>query len=67
MVFTPRAERVARKLKRERVIVCLNCKRFDRCNDIGNFEECASFEKTGCEAWRDETLAAFVGCQEFSY
>ena len=34
---------VDRKLKTERVQVCLNCKRFTDCNNIGKFEECEDF------------------------
>jgi hypothetical protein len=40
-----------RKLKRERVEVCLNCKKFVECDDIGEFEVCADFEKVEKEAW----------------
>jgi hypothetical protein len=40
-----------RKLKRERVEVCLNCKRFVNCDDIGKFEDCADFEEVEVEAW----------------
>jgi hypothetical protein len=38
-------ESLARKLKRERVEVCLNCKKFVKCDDIGKFEECVEFEE----------------------
>ena len=34
---------VERKLKIERVQVCLNCTRFTDCEDIGRFEECEDF------------------------
>lgn len=34
-----------RKLKRERVEACLNCKKFVKCDDIGKFEECVDFEE----------------------
>lgn len=34
-------EELERKLKRERVEVCLNCKRIVKCDSIGIFEECA--------------------------
>lgn len=40
-----------RKLKRERVEVCLNCEKFVKCEEIGKFEECASFEEIKDEAW----------------
>jgi hypothetical protein len=36
-------DELERKLKRERVEVCLNCKRFVKCDDIGKFEECDDF------------------------
>ena len=35
-----------RKLKRERVEACLNCKRFVVCNEIGENVECDHFEET---------------------
>ena len=38
-------EDLERKLKRERVDACLNCKRFVKCDEIGRFEECAQFEE----------------------
>jgi len=34
-------EELERKLKRERVEACLNCKKFVECDSIGKFEECA--------------------------
>jgi len=37
--------------KRWRVTVCLNCKKFVECEDIGKFEECADFEEVQEEAW----------------
>ena len=40
-----------RKLKRERVEVCLNCKNFLKCEDIGKFEECADFDEVEDETW----------------
>jgi hypothetical protein len=40
-----------RKLKRERVTVCLNCKKFVECDDIGKFEECCGFVEVEGEAW----------------
>jgi hypothetical protein len=40
-------ESLAHKLKRERVEVCLHCKKFVRCDNIGKFVECASFEEAG--------------------
>jgi hypothetical protein len=44
------SEDIEKKLKRERVEVCLNCKKFVECGDIGKFEECAGFEEVECEA-----------------
>jgi hypothetical protein len=44
-------EELERKLKRERVEACLNCKRFVNCENIGKFEECGNFEEVKCEAW----------------
>jgi len=38
-------EELERKLKRERVEVCLNCKTFVKCDNIGKFEECVEFEE----------------------
>jgi hypothetical protein len=32
-----------RKLKRERVQMCINCKHFVECDDIGKLEECVDF------------------------
>jgi hypothetical protein len=43
-------DQMARKLKRERVEVCLNCQRFSDCRSIGEFEECKDFEARD-EAW----------------
>jgi hypothetical protein len=44
-------EELPRKLKRERVEACLNCKRFICCNEIGQYEVCPHFEETKAEAW----------------
>jgi len=40
-----------RKLKRENVEVCLNCKRFVRCESVGRFIECEDFVEVEDEAW----------------
>jgi len=40
-----------KKLKRERVEVCLNCKKLVKCDSIGKFEECADFEEVESEVW----------------
>jgi len=45
------SEEIEKKLKRERVEVCFNCKKFVECEDIGKFEECAGFEEVKSEAW----------------
>jgi hypothetical protein len=42
---------LAHKLKRERLTVCLNCKRFAERDEIGKFEECVDFEEVKCESW----------------
>jgi len=42
-------EGLERKLKRERVEACLNCKRFVKCDSIGRYEECVDFEEVECE------------------
>jgi len=44
-------EMLERKLKRERVEACLNCKKFVGCDDIGKFVECVEFEEVEGEAW----------------
>jgi len=44
-------EELEKKLKREHVEACLNCKKFVKCNNIGKFEECADFEEVKGEAW----------------
>ena len=44
-------EVLERKLKRERVEACLNCKKLVECGDIGKFVECVDFEEVEGEAW----------------
>ncbi len=44
-------EELKRKLKRERVEICLNCKHFVECNCIGKFEDCVDFVEVENEAW----------------
>jgi len=34
-----------RKQKTERLEVCLNCKKFVKCGNIGKFEECVDFSE----------------------
>lgn len=46
-------ESVARKLKRERVTVCLNCRKLVKCDNIGKFEECVDFEEVEGDARRE--------------
>ena len=36
-------EELKRKLKIERVEICLNCQLFVECECVGKFEECANF------------------------
>jgi hypothetical protein len=43
-------EELNRKLKRERVKACLNCRKFVRCQDIGKYVECGHFEEVEGEA-----------------
>ena len=38
-----------RKLKTERVEVCLNCNLFTECENVGKFEECQNFLEVECE------------------
>lgn len=35
-----------KKMKIERIEMCLNCERMVKCCNIGKFEECADFEET---------------------
>jgi len=44
-------ENLAHKLKRERVEVCLHCKKFLKCDNIGKFVECADFEEVIGDIW----------------
>jgi len=44
-------DNLERKLKRERIEVCLNCKHFVECNCIGKFDEYSYFEEAEGEAW----------------
>ena len=43
------SEDLERKLKTERVEACLNCQRFTKCDDIGQFVECAEFMEVEAE------------------
>jgi hypothetical protein len=51
-------ESLAHKLKRERVGVCLNCEKFDRCHSIGEYEECFDFKEVEGEAWMIRELCS---------
>jgi len=42
-------EGLERKLKLERVAVCLNCRWFVECCNVGEFEECADFVEVDVE------------------
>lgn len=42
-------EELKRKLKIERVEICLNCQLFVGCDCVGKFEECADFLEVGSE------------------
>lgn len=54
-------EDIEKKLKRERVQICLNCKRFATCDDVGKFEECVDFEEVEGESWDIKKLD---GCSD---
>ena len=43
MLIIMTSEELNRKLKRERIEVCSNCKKFLNCENIGKFEECGDF------------------------
>lgn len=51
MMSEKMSEELDRKLKRERIETCLNCKRLTECKDIGKFEECSCFDEVDGEAW----------------
>jgi hypothetical protein len=53
-------EVLERKLKRERVEACLNCKKFARCDDIGKFEECADYDEV-----ENEKMIVIVKLSEY--
>ena len=53
-------EELERKLKKERVEVCLHCKKFVKCDDIGEFEECIDFEEVDDEAWVMTVLSELI-------
>ena len=44
---------VEKKLKRERIEICLNCEKFVDCDNIGKFEpcHCPDFVEVEGEAW----------------
>jgi len=61
-------EKLEKKLKRERVEVCLNCKNFLNCEDIGRFEDCADFVEVEEETWaikKNSTLVRANTCTTF--
>jgi len=45
------SEELEKKLKRESVQVCLNCRKFLHCKDVGQFEECQDFDEVEDEVW----------------
>jgi len=49
LMIEMKEEELERKLKREHVEACLNCKKFVKCEDIGKYVECGEFEED--EAW----------------
>jgi hypothetical protein len=42
-------ESLEHKLKRERVEVCLHCRKFVECDNIGKSVECVDLEEVDCE------------------
>lgn len=44
-------EKLKRKLRRERVELCMNCERFVNCQDVGELEQCEKFLEIKNEAW----------------
>lgn len=51
MMSKMKSGRLDRKLKLERIEVCLNCKNFLNCESIGKFEECEEFVEVEGETW----------------
>ena len=43
-------EKSERKLKRERVEACLNCKKFEQCDSIGKFVECVEYSEVDAKS-----------------
>jgi len=39
------------KLERERIEVCMNCKRLLKCENVGKLEDCKEFVEVEKEAW----------------
>ncbi len=56
-----KSEILEKKLKTERVEVCLNCKLFTDCDDIGRFVECEDF----LEVEREEMMV-IVGLDKYA-
>lgn len=57
-------EELERKLKRERVEICLNCKKFVDCKHIGEFEECVDFvEVEGSLEHCEDLLSLVTFCE----
>ena len=54
-------EDLERKLKRERVQICLNCKHFVGCDEIGQNEVCGHFSEVA-----DDRQFAIVSLSEYS-
>jgi len=44
-------EQMKKKLKREQTEICLNCKLFSECENIGKFEKCGNFDEVEGEVW----------------
>jgi hypothetical protein len=53
LLIEMKKESVERKLKRESVVICLNCEKFVKCDRIGQFEpcHCEEFVEVEGEVW----------------
>lgn len=59
MMIKMTSDELERKLKRERVEVCINCKNFVECDNIGKFEECVDFGEVEDNVCVAENLISF--------
>ena len=51
MMIDMTSKELKRKLKLERIEVCLNCKNLLQCENIGKFVECGDFVEADDKAW----------------